>query len=252
MPAPWFLVQYTHELRRHEPRNVGVALKDPSGKWHLRFLGETSDQSVDGNKLRGLKLNKALFESWIAFYRRKAADDEWDDVLVFQSEKPTNLTIRSSGVHLQDEDDWDSFTQQLFAEMVDDRPREANDLDAKIRRLLERAGLRPDERVPLRGKWDPKGAEQDIIFDFAVPEATHPKIMAKVAFQSSSVHAFKGRVDAVHRVTPTAKFVAFTSFSGQNEEKLDELLMPLEAGAHPIDVDDVRAPNDLRDFFHLS
>jgi hypothetical protein len=252
MPAPWFLVQYTHELRRHEPRNVGVALKDPSGQWHLRFLGETVDLGIDGYRLRGLKLNKRLFESWIRFYRRKAASDEWEDVLAFQSEKPTNLTVRSAGVHLKDESDWHRFTQQLFSELVDDPHRETNDLDAKIRRLLQRAGVRPDERVQLRGKWDPKGAEQEILFDFAIPEAKQPSVMAKVAFQPSSVHAFKGRVDAVHRVTPTAKFVAFTSFSGQNEEKLDELLMPLEAGAHPIDVDDAHAPEDLRDFFHLS
>lgn len=252
MAAPWFLVQYTHEIRRHEPRNVGVALKDPNGQWHLRFLGETAGQGVDGYKLRALKLNKALFESWIDFYRRKAARDEWDEVLAFQAEKPTNITVRSAGVHLREENDWDDFTQQLFAELVDERHREPNDMDAKIRRLLKRAGVVPAERVPLRGKWDAKGAEQEILFDFAIPNSPDPQIMARVSFQSSSVHAFKGRVDAVHRVTPRAQFVAFTSFSGHNEDKMDELLMPLEAGAHPIDVDDDKAANDLRDFFHLN
>ncbi|MGM0930411.1 MAG: hypothetical protein ACQEXN_11965 [Actinomycetota bacterium] len=252
MAARWYLIQYTHELRRHEPRNVGVAVEDPEGRWHLKFLGETQDSTIAGNRLRGLKLDKDLFTSWVQFLRRKAAAREWEDVLNFQAEKPTNISVRNAGIHLLEERDWESFTDQLFSEMVDDRQRDANDLDAKIRRLLTRARVAPKERVRLLGKWKDDGIEQEITFDFAIPNSPEPQIMAKVAFQSSSVHAFKGRVDAVHRVAPRAKFVAFTSFQSQNEDKAEELLMPLEAGAHPIDVDAEDAPEELCNFFHLS
>lgn len=251
MPAEWFLVQYTHDLRRHEPRNVGVVVKAPDG-WHLRFLGEREGGSVDGKRLKGLRLDRELYESWIDYYRRQASADTWDDAVRLQERRPNNFAIAPGGIQLADKDDWPAFATGLFTELVSDpTAKPSDDFDAKVRKLLRAADLHPDENVELEGLWTPGGAIHKIKFDFGF-ENGRRSVIEKVPLRDSSVYSFKGRRDAVQLRDNRTQFVAISEWSGDDsEEKLDELLHPLEEIADTINLRATDAVDQLHEALSL-
>lgn len=244
--AEWFLIQYTHDLRRHEPRNVGIAVNSPAG-WHLRFVGERPDGGFDGHKLKSFKLERDYFESWVKYYRRSAESDTWEDALTLQQRRPHNFTISSGGVQLETETNWQDFTARLFGELVaDPAPKPGDDFDSRVRKLFRAANITPQENVELEGLWTPGGPVHRIRFDFGVQHGQGGGIIEKVPLRDTPVFSFKGRRDAVQLRDPRTKFIAITEWTGrESEDKMDALLHPLEEIAQTINLEDSTAADQL-------
>lgn len=121
MPATWYLVQYTADLRRHEPRNIGLALTD-GAHWYLHFRGVDDLGRVDARQIRGWGISRETYQSWVDYFHRKALQGAWEEALTLQQRKPSNFSVVSGGMLLAEESDWELEAKQLFSELVTTRP----------------------------------------------------------------------------------------------------------------------------------
>jgi hypothetical protein len=71
------VAKYVEDLRRWEPRNVGVIVEAKDG-YAARFVGERPDGGVDGRKVRW-NIDPEIYRGWIAFW--KECLDKGDDGL---------------------------------------------------------------------------------------------------------------------------------------------------------------------------
>lgn len=248
MPANLYLIQHFHDLRLHEGRNIGVAVVGEDSKVHLRLGGTRPTGEYDRGWLRRFNLSIPYFASWSTFLRDAADSGSWDEVLTFQAQKPTNIIARNVGVSLRETDDWANFADSYFLEMVDTHSREADSFNDRVRRFLEKSELKVKERVSLEGKWDAYGEVTPLEFAFGVESRHGLDVLAPVPLKPNNVYSFKAAVDAVHRLNRTATFIALTSYDEADLEsnRLERLLMPLEAGAHPVNIDSPDATDQLQ------
>jgi hypothetical protein len=74
----WFLAKYVPDLRRNEPRNIGIVLFC-NGIASARFLAENADGSIDGRTLRSFR-SSDNYRAWIHRWRHdlKAVRSEED------------------------------------------------------------------------------------------------------------------------------------------------------------------------------
>lgn len=77
IPPPmiqWYLAKYTPDLRRREPRNVGVIVF-VGGRVLSRFLGEDAQdpEKIDGRTVRHQVGSTHNYKDWIHFWRVSAA-----------------------------------------------------------------------------------------------------------------------------------------------------------------------------------
>lgn len=249
MPANWYLIQYTHDLRRHEPRNVGVAVHG-SDSWHFRFAGEDEKGIIHGKKLRARNLDRELFESWVKFYKRQAADGRWADVLNEQGRIGGNFRIAPGGIRLLDDDPWHTVADSLFHELVGGET-EGNghpSLKETVRTLLAQAAIVPEEGIQLDGRWSDTSRPVQIPFEFGYQNGRY-HAMEPISHSRKSVTDLKARIDAVNRAGKKPNFVVFYSSEMSGERSLsDDFLMPIEEDAFSVDVDDqARAVSDLQE-----
>ncbi|WP_413456028.1 hypothetical protein ACLQ8T_06000 [Glutamicibacter sp. FR1] len=249
MPANLFLIQHFHDLRLHEGRNIGVAVEDPDGRIHLRLGGLDAAGDVDTRWLRRFNLARGYYLQWRDFLERSANANDWEAVIRFQTSKPSNIIARKVGVNLSETHNWARFTDSYFAEMVDSSISERESFSDRVRRFLESAPIRFEEKVKLPGRWDNFGDTLDLEFPFGYSNRSELKVIAPIPLRHSSVYSFKASIDAVHRVNRHAVFVAVTSFdeSDLDSERVETMLQPLEAGAFPINIEQENAQNTLLD-----
>jgi hypothetical protein len=80
MNTRWVVAKYVSDLRRQEPRNVGVLLWTDEGCFS-RFLGERLDGSLDGRRLRWAG-SGSTFKAWVAYWRTQVAEGADPDTLL--------------------------------------------------------------------------------------------------------------------------------------------------------------------------
>lgn len=249
MPANWYLIQYTYDLRRHEPRNVGIAVHGPD-EWHFRFVGEDERGVIHGKKLRARNLDRVVFESWVDFYKRQAMEGRWADLLSEQGRLGGNFRITPGGIRLIDDEPWGQVADSLFRELVADEAKTdaQPSLKETVRQLLAQAAIVPQEGIELDGKWSEASKPVRIPFEFGYQNGRY-HAMEPITHSRKSVTDLKARIDAVTRAGKKPNFVVFYSNEMSSGNAFsEEFLMPIEEDAHSVNVDDeAQAISDLQE-----
>lgn len=176
----YWLVRYTRDIFRQEPRNIGV-IACLGDDLQARFLGEKRPGHIDGRAVRYRIADPAAYAAWVAFWRRSLeSPPSWDPVVrapIRTSEEVLEYLVRSGkgqyavtrggelgGVEpsdglagavdylyralVADEDFWSLATGEDI--VTDGRAR----LRAAVEMALREADLLGDSREPLldRGK----------------------------------------------------------------------------------------------------
>jgi hypothetical protein len=164
MNTPRYLIaKYIGDLRRVEPRNIGVILWTPNGI-AARFLAEKSGREgeVDGRSIPSFVTSVSAYKQWIEFWRaeldkseiesvdeagKKAAlgDPSYLDILMNSSKG--NFVLVDGGFLLDPVEDVDDAVDFLFSTLVEsgvqEDPRDVS-LDEVCDRLIEETNLSND------------------------------------------------------------------------------------------------------------
>lgn len=245
MHADWYLIQLTADLRRHEPRNIGVVL-NIGDAWILRFRGVDGNGNLNGRLLRGLGVSKSTYQSWIEYYSRKAHTGRWSEALSIPERRPSNFSAIHAGTILETAGDPRFLANRLFSEMVT-LPEKAVQAPFDLaRHIFSEAQVDVHERIELPGRWELDTPEVPIPFDFGVGidnrvtlEALSPTPMA--------ISHLRTRIDAIERVGKAPRIIAMLPFSRADNEALDDLLRPVEKHAAVLNLDATNAASELRD-----
>ncbi|WP_434922907.1 hypothetical protein ACR9WD_05820 [Glutamicibacter sp. PAEs-4] len=243
MQADWFLVQLTADLRRHEPRNIGVVVNCGS-TWQLRFRGMDANGNLNGHHLRSLGVSKSTYESWVGYFSRKAHAGQWEDVLSLPRKRPSNFSVIPAGTILEVEGDPRFLADRLFGEMVsvpDRHPQAPFDL---AKRLFADAHVEVHERIHLPGRWYANTPEVNIPFDFGLGTESRVTLEALSPNELAISH-LRTRMDAIDRMGVSTRIIALLPLSRAEESHIDDLLRPVEKNAHVLDLDASDAPENL-------
>lgn len=253
MSATWYLVQFTRELRRQEPRNVGVLLNTPDDGWLTRFLGETTAGDINGNSLRHLHASAEVYKSWVDYYRRKTAADDFAGVERMQRRRRGNFTARPGGTILERRSPtWAATLDRLYQELVEAEAStvvessgesRANHLLDAAERVLTASGVSPERRVRVEARYDDNGPTTTVPFEFSytngqkhLMDLVHPHLTPGKA--ESDARELRARMDATYRAGTARSFVAFYASSLLHGVSTD-ILLPVEKMSETVDVDEV-------------
>lgn len=248
MSATWYLVQYTHDLNRREPRNVGVLLHAPGG-WLSKFLGETSTGDIRGTAIRHLHGSVEVYRSWVEYFRRKVASDDWASIDRIQGGRQRNYAARLGGTILDPGGHtWHQTLERLYQDMVGAEPappvrggRTSHLLDA-TERVLAESGITPERSVRVPALFDKGGQITHVPFRYSyVNGQVHlmDLVQSHVTPEQAGADAreLRARVDATRRAKSANSFVVFYASSLLREDYADQVLLPIEDESHTVDVD---------------
>ncbi len=137
MTTRWFTAKYVPDLRRREPRNVGVILVH-NDVVTARFLGEVSGR-VDGRYVRSAA-SLENYKAWVAHWRRCAAGGAVDRLL--QHRNDDNYFVEIGGEMLTTDDRApEDVLEDLYGVLVEPPPPETETVKELADAVLLRAGI---------------------------------------------------------------------------------------------------------------
>lgn len=258
--AEWHLIQFTHDLRRREPRNIGVAATDGTD-WQLRLVGvDTHSAEIDGRGLKRFHLLKDDYAPWVRYFRSMVTEGRIEQIQRSLRRRPTEFRLVAGG-RTELHTPLTAFIDTLFAEMVArDRGPAAEDratiLRNRVEEVLRSARIHPDaEDAVVEGRWDDQHDDQ-IRFDYSYTNGRLHLMdrlqLGRNSIEQSKVVArdFNARVRAVMEAGTASSFIAF--YSGEVVDEIgDAVLAPLWKVGHIVDVDRPKqAATDLRDYIY--
>lgn len=256
--ASWYLVQYTADLRKREPRNVGVLLH-AGERWLGRFFAETEPGKVNGHRIRRLQLVKEPYEAWISYYRRKLSENRWEDVERAQRRRPANFTTSLGGkIAGADDTDWGAELEKLFADLVAEESTPslsaAGKLKERAAQLFRQADITVERDVPAAARFGEGVSPVRVPFDFSFMNGQlHLAEAVSLGGWSgeSNALAFNARANAVRAAGTASSFLALydsTQIDGSHE---DVILAALEGVANTVDMAEAdEAVETLREIAH--
>ena len=161
MNATWLIAKYIPDVRRREPRNVGIILFTDKGAIS-KFHGED-----DGRKAKTKKVRSSdNYKAWIAYWRRTAA--KGDIAQLISSDRQQNYFVEVGGERLLGNKglDPDAYLNFLYAELVEEKGMaEARERTTSPERLFERLQITVDSPRPV--ELDVEGVKDHHVFDYA-------------------------------------------------------------------------------------
>lgn len=256
MSRRWFLAKYVDDLRRQEPRNIGVVLVTPEGAT-CRFLGDLGDGRTDGRSIRWMGSPKNI-RAWIAYWRQAFAGARTDADLarIVARGRGSNLFVEPSGEALRDDSGLsdENFVDELFELLVRESP--------KLERLREPAALSLDDMVEQifdeldvsndvhRGEPYDVGGEQ-VFVDYWL-DGHAPRLMSKIELGESDPVAWRTAqatayaFERAREKRPGAKCIALVSPA--SSERREQLMLPMLATAQKpaevVHLSDLKAARD--------
>lgn len=252
MTTTWYLVRHVPDLRRKEPRNVGVVLSSPDG-WQSRFLGENDAGEIETKQLRPYRdINLDVYRSWISYFKRKASDDRWRDVERLQSKRRSNYYAELGGQEFDTQEPIESLLDRLYLDLVvppgttadSGAPtagtnRIADRLREGARRIFRATGVTPLENTQVSGKFGDRSIPINFGFRY---DNGQPHLMdiavhrQKIEHAAADARELSARMLAAREADVASSFLAFYSSTDFPADRLEEIIVPLEEVAHCIDI----------------
>ncbi|BBE47430.1 MULTISPECIES: hypothetical protein [Rhodococcus] len=249
MEATWHLIQYTADLRKKEPRNIGV-ITEVADSWAIKLFAVDDQGEVNGRVLRRFQLSKDGYRNWVDYYRRLILAGALDTVAHNQSRRPTEFSLVQGG-YINTYQSAEDLAQRLYGELVSDEgtqsePR-AKVLLRSVETTLSIAGISPIPDVSVPASWGGgvAGKDDDVSFDYSFDNG-QAHLMDRLQLHQPSVSTaqmvardFNARVSAVRAANAGKSFVAFYSGEAVEDMGTDAILTPIFKVAHMIDVDEI-------------
>jgi hypothetical protein len=236
--ADWYLIQFTANMKRREPRNVGVALRSPQG-WLARFFG-VENGHVDGRRLRPLSVSADAYAAWVDHYTRHLNNDGWERVL--RDRKERNFAVVPGGTIYETRATWATELDRLYSELVDDdtSSRTLAERESSLEiasRVLRVANIAAERDVQVEADFGER--KTDVRWDFAHQNGSlHLMNSLRLTGRNPAIltESFYARAKAVGAARPKlTKFVCF--YDGlENQTNVDRVLAPIEAVATTVDL----------------
>lgn len=252
--AEWHLVQFTADMRRREPRNVGVAVT-VGEEWRLRlFAVDPKTHAVDGRALRRMQLTKDDYAAWVEYYTLMMGDGGVDRIRRSQRMRPAEFRMIVGG-QTELHTDLDSFIENLFGEMVQADKTSHDDPSKELRRRVEKvldiADISPAPDFVVPGKWG--DAADAIPFNYGYQNG-QLHLMDRLQLHQGSIERskmiardFNARANAAMEADSAHSFIAFYSQSAVDDVNDSSILAPLWRVGHIVDVDHIgEAAEELR------
>lgn len=243
--AEWHLIQFTQDMRRREPKNIGVAATDGT-EWLVRLFGvDPRSTDIDGRSLRRFGLLKDDYAQWVMYFQTMIGEGRIDQVRRSQRHRPSEFRLVSGG-YTELHGPLTTFIDSLYVDLVSaEAPAPADParvLQAKVETVLSRAHIEPQADPLVQGRWDATHEEQ-IRFDYGY---TNGKLhlmdrlqLTRASVDRSKILArdFNARAKAVLEAGSADSFIAFYSQSIVDDIG-DAVLAPLWAVGEIVNVDD--------------
>lgn len=169
--AEWLVAKYMPDLRRREPKNVGVVLR--MGDSYLsRFLGEQDGGQIDGRHVHGLVNSVQNYKAWVSYWQQAASGKDLSAFTDRRADDSYFLEYAGErlvgGEYTAPEDMLDYLYSALVEEMP---PPETLNVRQLSERVLDRAGIR--NRVTEKYRL-PISVTDSALFDYKYENgATH-------------------------------------------------------------------------------
>jgi hypothetical protein len=182
MNTEWLVAKYIPDLRRREPRNIGVLLR--TGDVSLaRFVGERSSGFVDGRYLRGRVADVATYKAWVEYWRHELGDEA--DLRELVTSRPDdNYVVEYGGSRLfgRESTEPTEMLEYLYTTLVEELPEGGGPLSVSelSESVLSLAGIA--DRVTRGYELDiPHERFSDkVVFDYRY-ENGRPHLMQQVS-----------------------------------------------------------------------
>jgi hypothetical protein len=166
MNATWLVAKYMDDLRRREPKNVGVILLSDHGSLS-RFKGEKTDGEIDGRKINVGSVEN--YKAWVEHWKRTLREGG-DRMRLLTAGTPGNYSLEFGGERLLGNADLNSaaFLDLLYRQLVEDvaDPPDVVDPRRLIERMFDRLKIREKifERPSVVDRT--RGVEDPLAFDY--------------------------------------------------------------------------------------
>jgi hypothetical protein len=215
----YLLAKYIPDLRRGEPRNVGVVLWSPVGV-AARFVAEKPGRpgEVDGRKIPTFVTSAPAYRQWVQFWRAELARSEIESVTrpdrkadrsspdyldVLADSSKGNFVLTEGGILLDPVNDLQDAVDFLFANLIEGPPAEEPrdpTLDEVCNELFDKLDLRTDPHFHGSGYAVecplPGGATEQLEFSHAYKNGSLRRLYQRVPLTSKGVLQRKSVHDA--------------------------------------------------------
>ncbi|QTF82285.1 hypothetical protein SEA_ZIGGYZOO_41 [Gordonia phage ZiggyZoo] len=257
--AEWHLIQYTPDMRRREPRNIGLAASDGES-WQVRLLATHPRTGVvDWRALRSLHIAKEDYEQWVDYFRHMIMNGQIARIRRSQRHRPSEFRVIPGG-RTEMHSPLTEFLDMMYGELVQPPKVTAAEgparvLAGKVERVLRAAEIDPVPEPLVPAVWE--GDTHDAVrFNYAFTNGqTH--LMDRLQLSQPSLEQskmlardFNARAHAVEKAGYASSFIAFYSQEVVDQVG-DSVLAPLWRVGKIVDVDQTgSAAERIRDLIY--
>ncbi len=235
----WLVAKYMPDLRRREPRNVGI-VAFVNGEVRLRFKGEQPDGSVE-SRPAGINEPEA-YRAWVDYWHHLAATtpttEDW-----FHRRGFDNYWLERGGRLLSDEEvDPSEFVNQLYAELVDSASHDDHDwkLADRVDVLIREANLPGNENFHTPFKIQAEVTGETYTYPYAYVNG-HRAVAARIT--NIGPYSARSRLWEFTHLSRDVRKIVFTAHRAE-----DRSVDLLDDEADVVDVG-TASPTRIRELF---
>ena len=256
--AEWLVARYISDLRRREPRNVGVVLK-MGDRFLSRFLGEGGRGRIDGRRVHAFVNSVDNYKAWVRHWQGVADGGSKDLLALTNRRADDSYFLEYGGERLFGSEyaDPNDMLDYLYSVLVEEMP-EPDTLNVKqlSEHVLTNAGIRDQVSEKYRL---PVSVTDSALFDYKYENgALH--LMKRVtltydderSWVSAHAAAWDFEKAADHLNGSDGQLIAFVKARASDAELKSQMSL-LGSLAHVLDVGEVqRATSQLTELLHTT
>jgi hypothetical protein len=261
MRASWYLLKYSSDVFRAEPRNIGVIVVGDEAN-AVRFAGERDGQ-FDGRRVKGMVSSPDAFRAWIGYLRHHVEGGTFDRVLQSLKRRAFDnylVEYRGEILEISGSRDVDRAASDLFSRLVSVPNSPGENLDDKVNRLLFEQVRVPDgnsiEQDVSYSVRLQEGAERLVRFDFRYRNGK-TTLLDKVSFAGpdrsvdARVNDLLFRIEHVRSDSLRDFVTLYDEVQLEANDNAERQLRTIEKYSHMVNVNSVDAVQEVSDSLNI-